>query len=227
MHYGSVPGCIFACYFHISPSPSVTWWAFSLWWSQVISWGRLLSVEASLAAGTGECSPYSTKWVREWPWLGAARLDILSCIQENGILHLIIFWELLILWIIDLKLSNLICCVANYSLNLLFPGYGSPVCTVTYTGKMAFSILSWASNSICRHFALGVCPSVFFSNMDTMSPHLIQIASGTGENQNVHELFRYLSSERHSDVSQEVSTFLFSGGFNDIHTLINATWPWE
>lgn len=38
----------------------------------------------------------------------------------------------------------------------------------------------------------------------------------------IHELFSYLSSERHSNVSQVVSTFLFSGGLNGIHSLINA-----
>lgn len=168
MHYGSVCGCIFACWFHIDPSPSVTWWAFSLWWSQVVSWGRLLSVEASLAAGTGECPPYSRKWVKEWPWLAAARLDFLSCIQENSFLYLMIIWVFLILWIIDLKLSNLICSVADHSRNLLFSGCESPVCTVPYTGKRALSISSWASNNICRHFAFGACPSVFFCNMDTI-----------------------------------------------------------
>lgn len=42
------------------------------------------------------------------------------------------------------------------------------------------------------------------------------------KNLKIHELFSYLSSKRHSDVSQVVSTFLFSGGFNGIHSLINA-----
>lgn len=31
-----------------------------------------------------------------------------------------------------------------------------------------------------------------------------------------------VSHERHSDVSQGVSTFLLSGGLNGIHSLINA-----
>lgn len=49
------------------------------------------------------------------------------------------------------------------------------------------------------------CLSIsLFLNMNAVSPLLIQLASGTGKNQNVHELFRCLSSERHSDVSQAV-----------------------
>lgn len=58
--------------------------------------------------------------------------------------------------------------------------------------------------------------------MDTVSSLLIQFAGGTEKNLKIHELFSYLSSKRHSDVSQVVSTFLFSGGFNGIHSLINA-----
>lgn len=151
-----------------------------------------LSVEPSLAAGTGVCNPYSRKWVKEWPWLGAARLDFLLCSQESSILHLMIIWVFLILWITDLKLSNLIYCVGEHSWNLLFSAYGSPVCAVTYTGKTAFSISIRAFNSICRHLAFGVCASVFFCNMDTMLPLLIQLASGTAKNQKIHDLFSYL-----------------------------------
>lgn len=58
--------------------------------------------------------------------------------------------------------------------------------------------------------------------MDTMSPLLIQLASGTERNQKIHELFSSLSSERHSDVSQVVGTFLFSRGLNSVHSLANA-----
>lgn len=52
--------------------------------------------------------------------------------------------------------------------------------------------------------------------------HLIQLASGTERNQKIHELFSYLSSERHSAVSQVVGIFLFSRGLNSIHSLTNA-----
>lgn len=105
--------------------------------------------------------------------------DWVSChaIQANSILRLMIIWVCLILWVTDLKLSNLICCVTEHSQMLLFTGCESPVHTAIYSGKMALSISSWASNSSCRHFALGVCPSVFFCNMDTMSPLLIQLVN--------------------------------------------------
>lgn len=84
------------------------------------------------------------------------------------------------------------------------------------------SISSWASNSSCRHFALGVCPSVFFCNMDTVPPLLIQLVNDTEKNQNARETFRYSSSGRHSDVSQEVTDLLFDRGLSSIHSLIKT-----
>lgn len=185
MHYDSVHGCIFACCSHIVPSHTIDFLLSPC--DEVTNIMReTLPVEASLAAGTGECCPYSWKWVKEWPWLGAVRLDFLSCIQENGILHLMIILVFLILWIIDWKSSNLICCMPDYSGNILFSGCESPVCTVTYTGKMALIISSCASNSIWRHFSFSVCTSVFFCNM---SPLLIKLDSGIEKNQKINELF--------------------------------------
>lgn len=62
MHCDIVPGCIFACWFHIDPSPSVTDGLSPCDEARLYhEGGRLMSLEASLAAGTGECCPYNKK----------------------------------------------------------------------------------------------------------------------------------------------------------------------
>lgn len=66
----------------------------------------------------------------------------ISChaFKKTNIPLLMIICVFLILWIINLKLSKLICCVADHSGSFLFSRGASPVCTVTYSGKMALSI---------------------------------------------------------------------------------------